>query len=104
MGSWRSGRVVPLYGWRVCFLSKTIRRISRTPSSISATFLSNTFGKRDKREDGAANGLDGKGVSVAEVVNVNRRCRCRRRRRQRVEQSTKYEWRENMFEKTRQKN
>lgn len=53
---------------------------------------------RDKREDGAANGLDGRGVSVVEVVNVNRRCR------QRVKQSTKYEWRENMFKKTRQKN
>jgi len=62
-----------------------------------------------KEKTGAANGLDGKGVSVTVVVNVNRRCRrCgggrRRRRRQIVKQSTKYEWRENMFKKTSQKN
>lgn len=96
MGLWRSGRVVPLYGWRVCFLSKTIHRISRKPSSISATFLCarNTFRKRDKRgEDGAANGLDGKRASVAEVVNVNRRCLRRNVQELRVKQSAEYEWR-----------
>lgn len=60
--------------------------------------------KTTKEMTRAANGLDGKGVSVTEVVNVNRRCRrCRRRGRQTVKQSTKYEWRENVFKKQARK-